>query len=809
MRKTLLLFLAVLSLSLACKASDIWGSAPVAEVLNLPTSTPPPPTLTPTPTVTPTPPPTPTPLPGMRIAEGDLALFYGDWEAARRAFQAAQAASADPEIQAAGKAGVGKSYALSGDDLNALNALRELVEQYPASPHAAEGYFLLGQTYVNLSRPLDAAAAYQRYLELRPGVLDAYVQERRGDALSQAGSYNEALSAYLASLASDRLESSLPLEVKIAKTYAFLGDFATTLLMYDDIYNRSGSDYLKAQVRLLKGLAAIGTGDTEAGYAALLEAVNNYPRAYDSYTALVALVNAGYPVDELQRGIVDYYAREYGVALGAIDRYLANAPADPASAYYYRGLVLRATDEYYLALEQWNLVMQNYPESAWWDEAYEQKAYTQWAYLGDYDGARQTLLDFVAAAPQHSRAGEFLFDAAQVAERANNLDEAAVLWRRLGFDYVTTEWAWRGFFLAGITDYRRGDYPTALDDFNRALANATAVEDKAAAMLWIGKAQLALGDPAAAQTVWQQAADLDPTGYYSERAKELKEGKAPFETPANLDLGRDLAAERAEAEAWLRATFGIAAEVDLSTPAELLNDRRFQRGEEFWRLGLYTLASAEFEGLRTALQGDVVNTYRLANYLVEKGFYYSAILAARQVLDQAGLSDAGTLTAPKLFNYIRFGAYFTDLVLPAAQENGFHPLLVWSLMRQESFFERGAQSSAGARGLMQIMPATGQEMAERMGWPPNFTTADLDRPFVSINMGLNYLKRQQDYLDGDLLAALAAYNGGAGNARIWKDLALGDPDLFVEVIRLEEPRNYIRRIYENYVIYRKLYEHTP
>jgi soluble lytic murein transglycosylase len=61
------------------------------------------------------------------------------------------------------------------------------------------------------------------------------------------------------------------------------------------------------------------------------------------------------------------------------------------------------------------------------------------------------------------------------------------------------------------------------------------------------------------------------------------------------------------------------------------------------------------------------------------------------------------------------------------------------------------------------------------------------------------------YLDGDLYAALAAYNGGPGNAKAWRDLSGGDPDLFLEVVRFEETRNYIRNIYEIYVIYRRLY----
>jgi soluble lytic murein transglycosylase len=63
----------------------------------------------------------------------------------------------------------------------------------------------------------------------------------------------------------------------------------------------------------------------------------------------------------------------------------------------------------------------------------------------------------------------------------------------------------------------------------------------------------------------------------------------------------------------------------------------------------------------------------------------------------------------------------------------------------------------------------------------------------------------RDLLDGDLYAALAAYNAGPGNAAAWHDLAGGDPDLYLEVVRFQETRNYIRLIYEIYTIYRKLY----
>ena len=110
---------------------------------------------------------------------------------------------------------------------------------------------------------------------------------------------------------------------------------------------------------------------------------------------------------------------------------------------------------------------------------------------------------------------------------------------------------------------------------------------------------------------------------------------------------------------------------------------------------------------------------------------------------------------------------------------------------------------------MQIIPSTGQSLAQNMGWPPDYTDDDLYRPVVSLSLGAHYLKSNLDYFDGDLFAALAAYNSGPGNAEIWMNLADGDPDLFVEIVRFEETRSYIRSIYENYIVYRSLYGSVP
>jgi len=169
------------------------------------------------------------------------------------------------------------------------------------------------------------------------------------------------------------------------------------------------------------------------------------------------------------------------------------------------------------------------------------------------------------------------------------------------------------------------------------------------------------------------------------------------------------------------------------------------------------------------------------------------------------MDDTASLGAPAYFNHIRFGLYFADLILPEAAGYGLDDLLLLSLVRQESLFEGFAVSSSGARGLMQVMPATGRGIAEALGWPPDYTDTDLYRPLVSVRFGAYYLAAQRDRFGGDLYAALAAYNGGPGYAAIWHELAPDDPDLFLEVIRLEQPHLYIRRIYEVFAIYRKLY----
>lgn len=783
---------------------------PIPVPLPIPTAAPtntqgPPPTNTPPPT--PTLPPTMEPV--VRIDTGDQALFYGDFDLAREQYLAAFNDTTDDAIKAAALWGIGRTELVDGRYQEALNSLNNLITSYPDSTYSARAPFLMGLAYEGLEQYEQAADAYQTYSTRVPGVLDGYVQDYRGHALFEAGNYTEAQNAYNAALSAARLDDGLDLQIKIAEARAAFGDFAGALTLYDQITAASTNDYIKAQMDYYAGNAHTELGQIEEAQTRYLHAVENYPLSYYSYLSLVALVDAGVEVDDLSRGLVDYHADQYDVALVALDRYIEVNPINDGTPHYYRALTLRDLQRTQEAIDEFNYFITTTPDHPRAVEAWEEKGFLQWAVLGDYPAGIQTFLDFVAAYPASPDAPDFLMNAARVSERSGSLEEAANTWERIADEYSASEHVPDALFLAGVTRFRLGDHAGALTTFQRNLLLSTQPENKARAYLWIGKTQQQLGDSASAQASWQQGQAADPAGYYSLRARDILMGRGPFETPPSTNLNPDLAQEREDAEAWLRVTFGLPPETDLNGPGALAQDARFVRGTELWELGMYDEARVEFESLRESVATDAVSSFRLANHLLEIGLYRSAIFAAREVLTLAGLdSQSAALTAPAYFNHLRYGLYYHDLIITEAQRYGMDPLFMFSLIRQESLFEGFVSSTAGAHGLMQIIPDTGNQIASELGWPPVYEQIDLYRPIVSVRFGSYYLSRNRDLLDGNWYAALAAYNAGPGNAMAWRELAGNDPDLLLEVIRFEETRNYIRFIYEIFSTYRTLYSPT-
>jgi soluble lytic murein transglycosylase len=147
---------------------------------------------------------------------------------------------------------------------------------------------------------------------------------------------------------------------------------------------------------------------------------------------------------------------------------------------------------------------------------------------------------------------------------------------------------------------------------------------------------------------------------------------------------------------------------------------------------------------------------------------------------------------------------FNDLIVREAQANDIDPLVYFSLIRQESLFEEGAQSSAAAQGLAQIIPETGAWIAEQLGHP-EYTNAIIYRPVINLRFGAYYLDWVRDYLDGNLISALAGYNAGPGNSETWRATSGPDDTIFTEILTYTEPRIYIQAVLANLYHYERLY----
>ena len=766
------------------------------------------PSISPTPPATITPTITPTPLPQARVSVGDKAFFNGDYDAALLDYQIVLQDSPDVLLRAAAKWGEARVYFAREQYEATLAALQTLITDYPDSPHFGQAYFLQGLTHYRLENYQAAADSWQSYLTLRPGYLDALAQEFRGDALFDAGNYADALSAYTAAVQAPSLGDDINLDLKVASTQTKLGAYESALALYDGISARASNDFIKAQAAYESALAYQALGQTDAAQGKFRLSVENYWKSPYAYLSLVALLDAGVEVSEIDRGLVDYFYGQYDVAIQRLDLYIETNPSNDGTAYYYRALAKSSLNHFEDAVQDYTTFITNYPTHPRWEDAWGEKAVVEWFNLGSIDTGIKTYLDFVRAVPGSSLAVDYMMTAARIYERNGRYDEAAQLWSRVGNEYPGNEQASTAVFLSGIVFYRNGDFFSALESFNRSLGLALTTTDKARAYLWLGKAQQKLGNPDDAINAWRVAQELDAGGYYSERGRDLLIDRAPFAPTIAGNLSPDLAAERVAADAWVRLTFNLPANTNLSGLGALASDEKVIRGSELWALGLYENARLEFEGLRVELEvnKDAIGSYQLANYLIDLGLYRTAIFTARQTLTLAGLDEhSESMMAPPYFSHLRYGLYYSDLVIPNAQANDFDPLFIFSVIRQESFFEGFVNSNVGARGLMQIIPETGEQITYELTWPRNYTDKDLYRPDVSIRFGTHYLATNRNFLNGDLYATLAAYNGGPGNAAAWKELAGDDPDLYLETVRFEETRNYIRNIYEIFVIYKRLY----
>ena len=331
-----------------------------------------------------------------------------------------------------------------------------------------------------------------------------------------------------------------------------------------------------------------------------------------------------------------------------------------------------------------------------------------------------------------------------------------------GFPLAQAEWVC-GFLALEFT----GQPWNAFEHFEKLYKSTSTPISRSRGAYWAGRASDALKHPEVSQKWYEVAAQFDTT-FYGQLAKAKAYNQKTF-APKKHDA--------------TYADINFYDQNDLAEAARIL--KRMQKHAE---------AAIFLAALRSSAQSplELQSNGQLAHKL---GYDHLAIAAAMEA-------------------YSEYGILFTDLAYPQRVSDvddidDVEWALIHSLIRQESRFDPNAISHAGARGLMQIMPATADMTARKLrvrhstGW----LTA---KPDHNIHLGSRYMREMLDRFDNNYAMAAAAYNAGPNRVDRWLeengDPRKGEIDLitWIELIPIYETRNYAQRVLEGVYVYREL-----
>ncbi|WP_017668522.1 lytic transglycosylase domain-containing protein [Sandarakinorhabdus sp. AAP62] len=321
-------------------------------------------------------------------------------------------------------------------------------------------------------------------------------------------------------------------------------------------------------------------------------------------------------------------------------------------------------------------------------------------------------------------------------------------------------------WLAGWLALRKLNQPAqAMIHFRAARAVAQSPISQARGDYWAGRAAEAAGQQALARQFYAAAA-RHPDYFYGQLASE-RLGQPLALAGRPLPAVDATAAGNFRAESRVRALYALA-DVDRSRQTIFLKQ----------------LADTAETPLRAALVAGLAGPLNRPDAGVHAG------KAARGTAELALISAA-----------------FPVLPLPESLASRF--AIIHAIARQESQFDRTARSSANALGLMQLVPATAAEQAQKMGLPASPASRLTQDPVWNVTLGSGFIERLRGAYGGSAPLAVAAYNAGPGNVRRFiaqnGDPRNGDILDWIESIPFSETRNYVQRVLENAVVYETLY----
>ncbi|MDR0786694.1 MAG: tetratricopeptide repeat protein [Gemmatimonadota bacterium] len=674
-----------------------------------------------------------------------------------------------------------------------------------------EGWFWLARGLEETGRREDALSAYERYLTLSAGrepdraaiaglrralILLAKGEVESGAALLEgvqrqapyAAPRIDVLAAEALAAAGDtagvrRAIVSLPAgslahrgNLAIVKAYAEAHDTAGAIRLATAARSRGGTPAQRAALSLALGRLKLGAGDETGARTEFLAAISGSPESTSAREAanLVSNLRGLTAADRL--AIADVYRRHgnYDRAVAGYRAWLAEASgvtaAERDAVQLRLGRSLYDAGNNAAAETELKKLYSASPAVAREAMLYVGRAQNR---RGDNAAATRTFDELATRFPGSAEGAEGLFLVADLNHDAGNEAAAMAGYRRVANEFPGTD---RGGLsrmrLAGLR-WLAGDYAGAAEIWEGYRQAHPEGSYWLQSTYWAGRAYEAAGDQEKARDRFEEVRRRDPLSYYAVMAApRMQQAWWPVEMPAGP----------APDSATILAVAERVRTVDLLREA-----------------GLYQEAEAEALRLAddTPATGEAVD-YALAEALNERGYSIRGIAIGQRMQRNGEKMNTRLLR-------ILYPFPFREMIEAEARERGLDPFVVAGLARQESQFTPRISSPVGARGLMQVMPATGATLARGAGisgWNADL----LFEPEINTYLGILYLADQMRSYGGSFPSVFSAYNAGPHRVEAWKRFVeYSDPELFTERIPYRETRDYVKILTRNIEIYRGLY----
>lgn len=367
--------------------------------------------------------------------------------------------------------------------------------------------------------------------------------------------------------------------------------------------------------------------------------------------------------------------------------------------------------------------------------------------------------------------GRALFLLADLATDDGRDAAARETFRYVADRYPTSSMASRARFQAAMIAIASNEQLVAARELDTLASRYPRSTDAMGALYWAGRAWANTGDSATARARWRKVLADDPLSYYAV-----------------------LAATRLDTVWWAPAP----APSPPATPASAVAPTLFARVDLLESMGMGPEASRERDRLVSIADSSTAAMLGAAEEFQARGNSNTGIALGRRALDRGAPGDLRTYR-------VIYPIVHGDVLAAEARDRELDPALVAALIRQESSFLASATSPAGARGLMQVMPAVGRSIARTLAMTP-WHDALLYQPDVNLRLGTSHLASLVARYD-ELQYVLAAYNAGGSRVARWvRKGGTSDPELFVERIPFTETRDYVRIVTRNRAIYSVLYD---